>query len=36
MLSIQKKISSYNYGIGNEHKYIILHYTGNEGDTAKK
>lgn len=35
MLSIQKKISSYNYGIGNEHKYIILHYTGNEGDTAK-
>ena len=35
MLPIQKKISSYNYGTGNEHKYIILHYTGNKGDTAK-
>ena len=35
MLQIQKKISSYNYGTGNEHKYIILHYTGNKGDTAK-
>lgn len=37
MLPIQKKISSYNYSSrkGNSVKYIVLHYTGNEGDTAK-
>ena len=37
MLPIQKKISSYNFSSrkGNSVKYIVLHYTGNEGDTAK-
>lgn len=35
MLSIQKKISAFNHGNGNEHTYIIIHYTGNQGDTAK-
>lgn len=36
-MNIQKKISSYNYSSrkGNSVKYIILHYTGNKGDTAK-
>ncbi|MDU4327289.1 MAG: peptidoglycan recognition family protein [Clostridium celatum] len=36
MIPIQKKISSYNYSSrkGNSVKYIILHYTGNKGDTA--
>lgn len=37
MMPIQKKISNYNYSSrkGNSVKYIILHYTGNKGDTAK-
>lgn len=37
MLPIQRKISSYNYSSrnGDSVKYIILHYTGNKGDTAK-
>ena len=37
MLSIQRKISSFNYSNrkGNSVKYIVLHYTGNKGDTAK-
>ena len=37
MLPIQRKISSYNYSSrnGNSIKYIVLHYTGNKGDTAK-
>ena len=37
MLSIQKKISSYNFSSrnGNVLKYIVLHYTANKGDTAK-
>ena len=37
MLSIERKISSYNYSSrnGNSIKYITLHYTGNKGDTAK-
>ena len=37
MLPIQRKISSYNYSSrnGNSVKYIVLHYTGNKGDTAK-
>ena len=37
MLSIERKISSYNYSsrYGNSIKYITLHYTGNKGDTAK-
>ena len=37
MLSINKKISSYNYSSrsGNSIKYIVLHYTGNKNDTAK-
>lgn len=37
MLPIQRKISNYNYSSrkGNNVKYIVLHYTGNEGDTAK-
>ena len=37
MLPIQKKISSYNYSSrqGNAILYIVLHYTGNKGDTAK-
>ena len=36
MLPIQRKISSYNYSTrnGNSVKYIVLHYTGNKGDTA--
>ena len=35
MLPIQRKISPYNHYSGNTVKYIILHYTGNRGDTAK-
>lgn len=37
MLNINKKISSYNNSSrnGNSIKYIVLHYTGNKGDTAK-
>ena len=37
MLPIQRKISSFNYSNrnGNSVKYIVLHYTGNKGDTAK-
>ena len=37
MLPIQRKISSFNYSSrnGNSVKYIVLHYTGNKGDTAK-
>lgn len=37
MLPIQRNISNYNYSSrnGNSIKYIILHYTGNKGDTAK-
>lgn len=37
MLPIQRKISNYNFSSrnGNSIKYIVLHYTGNKGDTAK-
>lgn len=35
MLEIKKKISSYNNYNYNNPKYIIIHYTGNKGDTAK-
>lgn len=37
MLGINKKISSYNHSSrnGNSIKYIVIHYTGNRGDTAK-
>ena len=37
MLPIQRKISSFNYSSrnGNSVKYIVLHYTGNKGDTAR-
>ena len=37
MLPIQRKISSFNYSSrkGNSIKFIVLHYTGNKGDTAK-
>lgn len=37
MLTIQRRISSYNFSNrnGNSIKYIVLHYTGNRGDTAK-
>lgn len=36
MLPIQKKISAYNhYKNENTIKYIVIHYTGNKGDTAK-
>ena len=37
MLPIQRNISNYNYSSrnGNSIKYIVLHYTGNKGDTAK-
>ncbi|GEM_PF-697855 len=36
MLPIQRKISNYNYSSRNSNsiKYIVLHYTGNKGDTA--
>ena len=36
-IAIQRKLSSFNYSsrIGNSVKYIVLHYTGNKGDTAK-
>ena len=36
-IAIQRKISSFNYSSrnGNSIKYIVLHYTGNKGDTAK-
>lgn len=36
MLPIQRKISNYNYSSrkGNSVKYIVIHYTGNKGDTA--
>ena len=35
MLEIKKKISNYNHYDYNNPKYIIIHYTGNKGDTAK-
>ena len=37
MSKIVRMISIYNYGSrgGNSIKYIVLHYTGNKGDTAK-
>ena len=37
MLPIQRKISPFNYSSrnGNSVKYIVLHYTGNKGDTAR-
>lgn len=35
MLPIQRKISPYNHYNGNNIQYIIIHYTGNKGDTAK-
>lgn len=37
MLPIKRKISRYNYSSrrGNAIRYIVLHYTGNRGDTAK-
>lgn len=37
MLPINRKISAYNFGSrnGNSIKYIVEHYTGNLGDTAK-
>lgn len=34
-MEIKKKISSYNHYDYNNPKYIIIHYTGNKGDTAK-
>ena len=36
-IAIQRKISSFNYSTRNANrvKYIVLHYTGNKGDTAK-
>lgn len=36
-MNIQRKISNYNFSSrnGNSIKYIVLHYTGNKGDTAK-
>ena len=36
-IAIQRKISSFNYSSrnGNRVKYIVLHYTGNKGDTAR-
>lgn len=34
MLPITRKISKYNFYKGNEPKYIIIHYTGNQKDTA--
>lgn len=36
MLAIQKKISNYNFSNrnGNKVQYIVMHYTGNNGDTA--
>lgn len=35
MLNIKRKISPYNHYEGNNPKYIVIHYTGNIGDTAK-
>ena len=37
MSKIVRMISIYNYGSrgGNSIKYIVIHYTGNKGDTAK-
>ena len=37
MLPIQRKISSFNYSSrnGNGVKFIVLHYTGNKGDTEE-
>ena len=35
MLNIKRKISQYNHYEGNNPKYIVIHYTGNENDTAK-
>ncbi|MEF9952182.1 MAG: peptidoglycan recognition family protein [Clostridium sp.] len=34
MLPIKKAISKFNYSSGNKPKYIVIHYTGNVGDTA--
>lgn len=34
MLPIQRKISAYNHSAGNNIQYIVIHYTGNKGDTA--
>ncbi|MEF9991320.1 MAG: peptidoglycan recognition family protein [Peptostreptococcaceae bacterium] len=35
MLDIKRKISQYNHYEGNNPQYIVIHYTGNENDTAK-
>ena len=35
MLNIKRKISPYNHYKGNNPQYIVIHYTGNIGDTAK-
>ncbi|MDU1456496.1 MAG: peptidoglycan recognition family protein [Paeniclostridium sordellii] len=35
MLNIKRKISPYNHYEGNNVEYIVIHYTGNIGDTAK-
>lgn len=35
MLNIKRKISPYNHYEGNNPNYIVIHYTGNIGDTAK-
>lgn len=35
MLPIQRKISPYNHSGVNNIQYIVIHYTGNRGDTAK-
>nr|WP_195366141.1 peptidoglycan recognition family protein [[Eubacterium] tenue] len=35
MLNIKRKISPYNHYEGNNPQYIVIHYTGNIGDTAK-
>ena len=36
MLEIQKRLSAYNFSSrnGSSIKYLVLHYTGNKGDTA--
>ena len=35
MLPIQRKISPYNHSGVNNIQYIVIHYTGNRGDSAK-